>query len=171
MMTKREIQKRIEELQNQINELREAVKRAKNTCFSRGEEGDPYCIIDSVGHIRLTFENRSSMDQTFYDVANYCTDQALMEKRATEEVLSRLVWREAEIANADKTRKDGQALYMVGYYAKDKSLIPWLVDASLVGSAGFFHIDDARSCIKNVVTPFVKSHPELGWELEEEEEE
>ncbi len=165
-MTKQEIAAKIEELQNQINELREAVKRVKNTCFSRGEEGDTYCIIDSVGHIRLTFENGSRLDQTFYDVANYCTDQDLMKKRATKEVLSRLIWREAEIVNADKTMKDDQALYVVGYYAKDKSFMPWLVDASLVDSAGFFHIDDARSCIKNVVIPFVKEHPELGWELE-----
>lgn len=94
-----------------------------------------------------------------------------MKKRVAEETLSRLIWREAEIANADKTRKDCQVLYVVGYYAKDKSIMPWLVDASLVDSAGFFHIDDARSCIKNVVIPFVKEHPELGWELEEEGEE
>lgn len=168
-MTKQEIAAKIEELQSQIDELREAVKRVKNTCFSRCEEGDPYYILDSVGHIRLTFENGSNINQTFYDVADYCTDQDLMEKRAAEEVLSRLVWREAEIANADKTRKDCQVLYVVGYYAKDKSIMPLLVDASLVGSVGFFHIDDARSCIKNVVIPFVKAHPELGWELKEQE--
>ena len=165
-MTKQEIAAKIEELQNQINELREAVKRVKNTCFSRCEEGDPYYIIDSVGYTRLTFENGSSINQTFYDVANYCTDEKLMKKRATKEVLSRLIWREAEIANADKTMKDDQALYMVGYYAKDKSFMPWLTNVSVAGSAGFFHIDDARSCIKNVVIPFVKEHPELGWELE-----
>lgn len=168
-MTKKEIAAKIEELQSQINELREAVKRVKNTCFSRVEEGDPYCIIDSVGHIRLDFENGSSMDQTFYDVANYCTDQDLMKKRAAEETLSRLIWREAEIANADKTIKDNQERYMIGYYDRDKLVVPWIVSASLVGSAGFFHRDDACSCIKNVVIPFVKSHPELGWEEEGKE--
>lgn len=169
-MTKQEIAAKIEELQNQINELSEAVKRVKNTCFSRVEEGDPYCIIDSVGHIRLDSENGSNINQIFYDVANYCTDQDLMKKRAAEEILSRLIWREAEIANADKTIKDNQARYMISYYDKDKSVMPWIVDATLVGSAGFLHIDDARSCIKNVVIPFVKKHPELGWELEGEEE-
>lgn len=44
-MTKQEIQKRIEELQNQINELREAVKRVKNTCFSRVNTRDRYYAI------------------------------------------------------------------------------------------------------------------------------
>lgn len=171
-MTKQEIQKRIEELQNKINELREAVKIVKNTCFSRGEEGDTYCIIDSVGHIRLTFENGSSMDQTFYDVANYCTDQDLMKKRAAEETLSRLIWREAENANAGREDEE-RYRYVIDYNASLKTVIYcqvlWHLESP--GRAGFIYVDDVRACVKDVVIPFVKSCPELGWELEEQEEE
>lgn len=169
-MTKQEIQKRIEELQNKINELREAVKKVKNTCFSRGEEGDTYCIIDSVGHIRLTFENGSSLDQTFYDVANYCTDQDLMKKRTAEETLSRLIWREAETANAKDKSKDDK-WYEVWYNPQLK-LISGIGSRVLTpGVAKFNWLEDAENCIRDVVIPFVKDHPELGWELEEQEEE
>ena len=171
-MTKQEIQKRIEELKNQINELREAVKRVKNTCFSRCEEGDPYYIIDSVGYTRLTFENGSSINQTFYDVANYCSDEKLMKKRAAKEVLSRLIWREAEIANAGR-EDEGRYRYVIDYNASLKTVIycqvPWHLESP--GIAGFIHVDDVRACVKDVVIPFVKSCPELGWELEEQGEE
>lgn len=166
-MTKQEIAAKIEELQNQIDELKEAADRVAENPFERKEQNFYY--ISSYGKVLETRDYQAKEEDQIYVVANYCTSENLMKKRAAEETLSRLIWREAEIANADKTRKDCQVLYVVGYYAKDKSIMPWLVDASLVGSVGFFHIDDARSCIKNVVIPFVKNHPELGWELEERE--
>lgn len=170
-MTKQEIAAKIEELQNQIDELREAVKIVKNTCFSRGEEGDTYCIIDSVGHVKQTFENGSRLDQTFYDVANYCTDQDLMEKRAAEETLSRLIWREMVVANIG--RKESESLlYIIRYNKRTGRIVYCSVLKNLVapGESGFICPGDAQACIKNIVIPFVKNHPELGWELEEEED-
>lgn len=169
-MTKQEIAAKIEKLQKELDELKGATEKFENTDFNRGEIGDSYYTIGNWGKAERNFETRTPLSQALYDRANYCRNGDIMRKRAAEETLSRLIWREAEIANTNRTMKDSQILYMVGYYAKDKSFLPWLVHASLVGGVGFFHIDDARSCIKNVVIPFVKDHPELGWELKEEEE-
>lgn len=168
-MTKKEIAAKIEELQSQINELKETTKKTKNYNFKRREGGN-YFFINTYGAVLGRDDDDLICSQNHYHSANYCHDQDLMKKRAAEETLSRLIWREAEIANEDKIIKDIQTFYTIGYYARDKSVMPWIVNASLVGSAGFFYREDARSCIKNVVIPFIKSHPELGWELEEEEE-
>lgn len=169
-MTKREIQKKIEDLQSQIDELKIIVTE-KNNPFQRGKDNDEYFIILPSGKVVSDIERHYARDDGAYRSANYCTDRKLLEKRAAEETLSRLVWREAEIANAGR-RQTEKYRYATYYDDKLKTFVPCLtIDVyEFPGNSAFIHEEDTHTCIKNVVIPFVKEHPELGWELKEEEE-
>lgn len=168
-MTKQEIQKRIEELQNQIDELKKTAEEAVDKPFER--DGGHYYSIIYGGHALETVDYKQEADDQRYAVGNYCRDERLMKKRAAKEVLSRLIWREAEIANAGR-EDEGRYRYVIDYNASLKTVIYcqvlWHLESP--GRAGFIHVDDVRACVKDVVIPFVKSCPELGWELKEEKE-
>lgn len=170
-MTKQEIQKRIEELQNQINELKRFATEKDNP-FQRRAIKEKYFYILTAGGTSSDIENGYASDGRFYAAANYCADENIMKKRAAKETLSRLIWREAEIANAGR-EDEGRYRYVIDYNASLKTVIycqvPWHLESP--GIAGFIHVDDVRACVKDVVIPFVKSCPELGWELEEQGEE
>lgn len=168
-MTKQEIQKRIEELQSQIDELRRATKEVVGNPFER-DGGHCYCVSD-YGAVVETADVLQNEDSWRYAVANYCHDQDLMKKRAAEETLSRLIWREAENANAKlKGKQDCGLQYTIYYSSRCKNFsIMSTSRAYIPGIKAFLSGHDANVCIKNIVIPFVKNHPELGWELEEEE--
>lgn len=169
-MTKQEIQKRIEELQSQINELKRAIEKAENTCFSRVNTRDRYYAIGALGGVSISIEEGDDIDDIHYAIANYCTDQDLMKKRAAEETLSRLIWREMVVANIGRKELES-LLYIIRYNKRTGRIIYCSVFKNLVapGESGFLCIDDVQACIENVVIPFVKTHPELGWELKEQE--
>lgn len=169
-MTKQEIAAKIEELQGQLDELREAAEKVENTCFSRVDERDRYYTISTLGDVSISIEEGDDIDDIHYATANYCTNQDLMKKRIAEETLSRLIWREAEIANA-KCESVYDLRSTIYYNPKRKKIETFTIsNASVSGMAVFINTCDANACIENVVAPFVKDHPELGWELADEEE-
>lgn len=165
-MTKQEIQKKIEELQGQIDELRRATKEVVGNPFER-DGGHYYCVSD-YGAVVEAADVLQNEDSWRYAVANYCYDQDLMKKRAAEETLSRLIWREAENANAGRKSKQNWR-FVIAYDSKNKAVgyYSTIKSEGSPGESGFICHEDAQACIKNVVTPFAKSHPELGWELED----
>lgn len=171
-MTKQEIAAKIEELQGQIDELREAAEEVVDNPFQRRAIEEKYFYIQATGGTACDIENDYGSDRLFYAAANYCANENIMKKRAAEETLSRLIWREAEIANAGR-EDEGRYRYVIDYNVNLKTAIycqnPRHLESP--GRAGFIHVDDVRACVKDVVIPFVKSCPELGWELEEQGEE
>lgn len=175
-MTKQEIQKKIKELQSKINEMQDKLEELKRVAtekdnpFQRRAIEEKYFYIQATGGTAYDIENDYVSDRRFYAAANYCADENIIKKRAAEETLSRLIWREAEIANAGR-EDEGRYRYVIDYNASLKTVIYYQVSWHLEspGRAGFIHIDDVRACVKDVVIPFVKSCPELGWELKEEE--
>ena len=169
-MTFKDAMKKIREMQIKIAELERAIEEKLPSDPFKREKGQYYYRVEAQGIIRPCVDN--SFSDSDYAVANYCTDIKLMRKRAAEETLSRLIWREAEIANAGR-EDEGRYRYVIDYNVNLKTVIycqvPWHLESP--GIAGFIHVDDVRACVKDVVIPFVKSCPELGWELEEQGEE
>lgn len=165
------VQSKINEMQNKLEELKRVAAKKDNPYFGRANEGACYYTIDPRGYVIKLTETGNFLDYDFYAVANYSKDRKFLEKRAAEETLSRLIWREAEIANAGR-EDGGRYRYVIDYNANLKTVIycqvPWHLESP--GRAGFIYVDDVRACVKDVVIPFVKSCPELGWELKEEEE-
>lgn len=174
------IQDKIEEAQETINEMQSKLEELKRVAEKRSaphfdkRKRDAYFFISTCGVTLSAVDEGLISTQNRYAAANYCHNQELMKKRAAEETLSRLIWREAEIANA---RLEGSLtynfLYTIYYSPKNKkfkTLVLTPGEAPIPGAEAFLSVQDANTCIKNVVIPFAKSHPELGWELAEEEE-
>lgn len=159
-------------MQNKLEELKRVAAEKDNPYFGRANEGDYYYTIDPRGYVIKLTETGNSLDHDLYAVANYSKDRKFLEKRAAEETLSRLIWREAENANAKlKGKQDCGLQYTIYYSSRCKNFsIMSTSRASIPGAKAFISGHDANACIKNIVIPFVKNHPELGWELEEEED-
>ena len=166
----KEVQSKINEMQDKLEELKRVAAEKDNPYFDRANEGACYYTIDPRGYVIKLTESGNSLDHALYAVANYSKDIKFLEKRAAEETLSRLIWREAEIANAGRKSKQNWR-FAIAYDSKNKAVgyFSTIKSEGSPGESGFICQEDAQACIKNVVIPFVKAHPELGWELEEEE--
>lgn len=164
-----EVQKKmIMMLREELNEIKGVSKEIKDERFKRRGKGEKYFVLNSKGKV---FDNSAFLvpfGDEYYDTANYCSDEKLIKKRAAEEILSRLIWREAEIANAKLTDRGGNEYYIT-YDRSYEKFVYTLASPSLLGAEGFAKWKDAEDCVKNVVIPFVNKHPELGWKLNKEE--
>lgn len=96
-----EVQSKINEMQDKLEELKRVAAREDNLNFRRHEGGN-YFFINNYGATMPGTDDGLILTQSRYAAANYCHDQCLMKKRAAEETLSRLIWREAEIANTGR---------------------------------------------------------------------
>lgn len=149
-MTRKEIQAKFEEQQRLIEDLQEELNKIKGMSkattderFRRGKEGEEYFILNHKGEVFSFPDTFNTFDNECYDSANYCFDKNLIEKRATEEVLSRLIWREAEIANARRT-DEGKDRYYIAYDPGYKKFVYTLIYPPLPGAEGFIEWKDAR---------------------------
>ena len=55
--------------------------------FERKAKGDYYYLIENNGIVYRVAERNSFLDDTRYEVGNYCTNEELLKKRAAEETL------------------------------------------------------------------------------------
>ena len=92
--------KKAELTEEQLRALGIEVSNAAS--FRRAEEGEDYWYIDSMGKVSRFAEEFSGFDTECYNVANYCTDKALIEQRALHEILNRLLWRFSMEHDGDK---------------------------------------------------------------------
>ena len=70
--------------------------------FDRAEEDHSFFYIGSDGKVGKTRDVNGRHDDNCFDVANYCTDKAIMEQRALHETLNRLLWRYSMEHDGDK---------------------------------------------------------------------
>ena len=165
-----EVQSKINEMQDKLEELKRVAAEKDNPYFGRVNEGVHYYTIDPRGYAIRQVETGDTIDHARYAVANYSKNKKLLKKRAAEETLSRLIWREAEIVNT-KCEPVYDLRFTIYYNPKRRKFNTFATtDTPVPGTATFISVRDANTCIEKVVIPFVKSHPELGWELADEEE-
>lgn len=176
-MTRKKIQAKFEEQQKLIESLWKELEKIKGTSkkidderFKRREKGEKYFVLNSKGKVVDNFDSFAPSDDECYDTANYCSDKKLMKKRAAEEVLSRLIWRETEISNMNNKNKTYMCRHFISYNSNLKTFFCVNGFSPTPGVGGFVDEKDAEICIENIVIPFVKRHPELGWELSDEED-
>ena len=82
--------KRTELTEEQLKQL--GIEVPKTSPFKR-EWSEDYYYIDDEGFVRSANETFDNFGADRFNVANYCTDKAIMEQRALHETLSRLLWR------------------------------------------------------------------------------
>lgn len=178
MNTLEEITKKLEEAKEAKEKIQKVIDRLedvideqffsdKKNPFERRDRCEDYYAIDMGGSVMCIKDSDSVKNNRCYDTANYCADENIMRKRAALETLSRLIWREAEIANAKKEEPSWWCAII--YDDEDKEFTICEVRKSFRSPYDILFVDrdDALYCIRNVVNPFVKTHPELGYEVKD----
>lgn len=133
--------------------------------FDRASKGDLYYAISITGEVELITEKGIVWDKERHDVANYCTDEEMMQQQAYRETLNRLLWRYSmEHKGNDETdwNNTQKKQYFIYY---DKANSTWFVDYTyatlIIGSVGFCSSEIAESAIKEIIEPFMAEHPDF----------
>ena len=145
--------KKAELTEEQLKAL--GIELPKANPFERAERHTPYYAIDTAGVVRKCSERNDGVDNAFYNIANYCTDKAIMEQRALHETLNRLLWRYA-------MEHGGTGIFEIAYDGiKDK----FTVQNCLLTYTGetFCKREVAENAIEDIIKPFMKAHPHFKF--------
>lgn len=132
--------------------------------FTR-ERNKLYYYISYKGTVESASDN-CSIDTDAFNVANYCTDKALMEQRAFHETLNRLLWRYSMEHDGDKIEWSDKSKYkykLVFDYEDNKVVIDFNRVWGDIGVTCFYTREIAENAIKEIIEPFMKEHPEFKW--------
>ena len=127
--------------------------------------GQKYFHINSWGKIDASVDSSWFADAARYDVANYCTDKAIMEYRALHETLHRLLWRYSLEHNGDKIDWNNYQAqkYYIGYHHGSNTYDvkrAWMLIG--LGDVYFYSREIAENAIEEVVKPFIAAHPNFN---------
>ncbi len=157
--------KRVDLTDEQIEKL--GLKVEKKDYFSNDNSNDnyDYYFIDDCGVVCRTTEHNGVNDIARHEVANYCTDDSLMQQRAFHETLSRLLWRFSMQNDGDKINwlVDETAKYYIYFQSTNNK---FYVDYSccLKQLDVYFKSNEvAQRAIDEIILPFIKEHPDFVW--------
>lgn len=163
--------RRIELTDEQVEELLKDNEHSMKKYFARrpitqckNENSKYYCIV-AQGNVEGYYETGHSFDNKVYNVANYCTDEKLMQQRALHEILDRLLWRFSMENDGDKIDWDNhfQLKYSICFNHEDKEFLIRNNTYSQYGKIYFHSYRIAERAIKEIIEPFMKEHPEFIW--------
>lgn len=158
--------KRAELTAEQLKQLGIEIQAPKGNPFKRADEGERYYCINGQGEVGNMIEWYSPFDAKHCSVANYCTDKTIMEQRALHETLSRLLWRYSMEHDGDKINWEDniEAKYVIYYkYCDNRLHIAPSWYCNNFGSTYFHKEQTAENAIKEIIEPFMKSHPNFKW--------
>lgn len=155
------------------NALRSCVEPEpeKKSPFERKED-EIYFFITEHGEVNFSVEGCYASNSAHYDVANYCTDKALMEQRAMHETLNRLLWRYSEEHGGDEQTwaSDGRwtpyyHYFIMMEFVSGKGIVSTNVNDSnkVQGVVYFKDKATAKAAIEEIVKPFLAAHPDFVW--------
>lgn len=152
--------KKAELTEEQLEKL--GIKLEMFGSFDRQDNGGTYYSIISTGEIAANEDQNNDYNCIHYNVANYCTNKELLEKRALYEILNRRLWRYSMEHDGDKIDWDrDNDKYYIYYHTGNKiwsiGSIRHLWDFTVF----FYSLEIAKNAIKEVVIPFVEENPEF----------
>ena len=145
----------------------EQIKNAgivKDNPFKRGKNGDKYYYIGSDSILCTGYDYPSISDDNRFKIANYCTNEKLMEQRALHETLNRLLWRFSMTHGGDEINWGANIFNYRIYYNHDNNKFEVECNSCWQGNDCYFKdIETAEQAIKEIVKPFMEQHPEFVW--------
>lgn len=122
-------------------------KQEKRNPFERVKEGDGFYVLGQYGDIQKAREGFMCSGSVLYEVANYCTDEELLRRRALYEKLERCLWRFS-------TENGGSGDF---YPDLDKAVREWFVAYSVCQRFGpsFKTHDACARAIEEVIKPML----------------
>lgn len=130
------------------------IELLENNPFNRTEMHKLYYYISPIGDVTFNYETRDYFDKNCFDVANYCTDKAIIERRAMWENLNRLLWRFSE-------QNGGSGVFSIANKGKG-NFCPMMENYRYLEPT-FKTSDIAKRAIKEIVEPFMAEHPDFVW--------
>ena len=131
------------------------IELPKASPFGRQPKSTPVYFITSKGRVEYGVEVKDFHCQGLYDVANYCTDKAIMEQRALRETLNRILWRYA-------MEHGGTGNYEIAYNPDNGCFMIQNCIYNYFGQS-FKTRKDAESAIKEIIEPFMLTHPDFKF--------
>ena len=116
--------------------------------------------IDCFGEIHASSFSDNG-NRHLHKVANYCTDKELLQQRAYEETLNRLLLRYSMEHDGDKIDWNNYKYYI--YYSHKTKRYDWTVTMTYctIGIPYFYSEETVINAIKEIVEPFVRDHPDF----------
>lgn len=154
--------KKAELTEDQLKAL--GIVTEKKNPFTRCKVGEVYYLITTGGNVDDLREMKDSDDNRYYDIANYCTDQNLMQQRAWHETLNRLLWRYSMKHDGEKIDWNDDKWKYIIYY--DRGCCTFKADmyrTSNYNSIWFYTREIAENAIKEIIEPFMAEHPDFVW--------
>lgn len=152
---------------DQVKWIKYSVESYRKNPFERADIGEDYYFIASDGVTELNTENQTCLDDRAFKVANYCTDEKLMEQRALHETLNRLLWRFSMEHGETERKWDGpdRHYYIQANVASDHPHfeIVWSTGIKTNGVNYFPSRELAERAITEIIEPFVKEHLDFAW--------
>lgn len=139
------------------------IKMEKESSFARCKDGEEYYYIEYNGDVCESIERSISSDTECYNVANYCTDENLMQQRAWHETLSRLLWRYSMEHDGDKIKMSNDVFRYGIKKRQDGTWNTYPTNGKLFGAPMFYGEEIAQNAIKEIIEPFMKEHPDFVW--------
>ncbi len=133
--------------------------------FKRVDVGEKYWVIHGDGEVCEEGDIRKSYDNQAFNIANYCTDKAILEQRALHETLNRLLWRYSMEHDGDKIdwKCDSKKYYIL--YDNNRNIIKceFVYVCNMCGAVYFKSIEVANAAIEEIIKPFIEAHPDFKW--------
>lgn len=114
----------------------------------------PIYHISECGRVGVSYQSNSAYSNGLYEVANYCTDKAIMEQRALHETLSRLLWRFSE-------QNGGKGMFSIA--DKGNGNFCSMIEHFRYLEPTFKTSDIAKRAITEIIKPFMAEHPDFVW--------
>lgn len=150
--------KRAELTEEQLKAL--GIATEKKSVFSRREEDEEYFYIDCYGNAAPEYETCHDIDSRLFAAANYCTDKNLLQQRAWLETLNRLLWR---YSMEHKGKRIDDKVWSISYHRDTNTFhAGWInYQVTYVGETTFDTEEIAENAIKEIVEPFMQTHPDF----------
>lgn len=140
------------------------IELPKTNPFERVEKGEKYYCIEALGNVCAYTEDYYGIDTQAYDVANYCTDNAILEQRALHETLNRLLWRYSMEHDGDKINLNNSTVFKYGVkHTLQRNWTTFSTNAKLFGVPLFATEMIALDAIEEIIKPFIAEHPNFKF--------
>lgn len=148
--------------EEQLKQL--GIELPKVSPFARANKGDKYWFIMSVGEVGCHRDINDHADKACFNIANYCTDRAIMEQRALHETLNRLLWRYSMEHDGDKIEWGEESYFKIVYDHNDNKYCINVNDCyESTGTVYFYDHTTASNAIEEIIKPFMEDHPNFKF--------
>lgn len=142
------------------------IELPKANPFKRAGERTAFYYITNKGKVEYGVEIKDFHCNELYKAANYCTDREILEQRALNETLNRLLWRYSMEHDGNKIDWSNYNIgkHYIYYDCREKNFkVSMRKEIFDINAIYFYNANIAKNAIEAIIKPFMKTHPEFKW--------